>query len=255
MGYKIFGVAQLHSFQAGGESESPADLRSWIPMAVAQGAAPEQGAAVWRCPVLAEIPGMLTADEMRRADRYQSEAARRCFIAGRTLIRSLAGAALGVEPRAVGLALDAKGKPFVGGGSFCFNISHSGTWVAAVVARQPVGIDIEDVEREGNWRGIARRYFAEDEMGFLERLAEPERRRAFIRHWVCKEAALKCAGTGISDSLNQTLCVREGGAIRCVCSEGREYSIVEFACGDRFAGAVASLAPIGEVQLYDAVWG
>ncbi len=198
---------------------------------------------------------MLTDEELRQADRYQSETARKCFVAGRALIRSLAGAALGVEPRAVGLALAANGKPFVSGsGGFCFNISHSGTWVAAAVSRQPVGIDIEDIEREGNWRGIAKRYFAEAETGFIERLAEPERRRAFIRHWVCKEAALKCAGTGISESLNQTHCVWEGGAIRSVRADGREYSIVEFACGSGFAGAVASLEPIRDIQLFDAVW-
>jgi 4'-phosphopantetheinyl transferase len=80
-----------------------------------------------------------------------------------------------------------------------FNLSHTPGLAACVVARaDDVGLDLEDVRRRADIRGITRRFFAPGEVAAIERLDDERRPMAFFERWTLKEAYLKARGAGIS---------------------------------------------------------
>lgn len=147
---------------------------------------------------MAALLQLLTPDERAGAQRYAREQDRHAHIAGRALARSALGAAMGIAPVAVPLTIGADGKPQVAGGP-AFNISHSGDHVLLALAHVPgwaVGIDVEVHDRRTEVQKLERLVFDPAEIAWLA--AEPDRREAFFRLWVLKEAVLKAAGTGLS---------------------------------------------------------
>lgn len=66
-----------------------------------------------------------------------------------------------------------------------------------------VGVDLQRIEAQRDWRGLLRLVGGPDEHRRL--LAEAERRgpRVFFERWVAREAILKAAGTGLFGALRQ----------------------------------------------------
>lgn len=92
------------------------------------------------------------------------------------------------------------GKPYLDGHSVEFNVSHSGEWVAAVVSRFPVGIDVEEIQPINV--DIARSFFAEKEYAEIVAKAEDEKLTYFFDLWTLKESYIKACGQGLSVPLN-----------------------------------------------------
>lgn len=91
------------------------------------------------------------------------------------------------------------GKPELDG--LHFNLSHSHNMVALAVSEQPVGIDLEIIDKiHGN---IAKRYFTERENAYLDAFEGAEREKEFFRIWTMKESYLKMTGEGLSLELNR----------------------------------------------------
>lgn len=135
------------------------------------------------------------AERKRRADRcLRQEDAVRC-IAADALLRYAVKESLGVSEFVV--EKTALGKPRLQGmEDFHFNLSHSGKWVVIAYGDAEVGVDVEKIHMTDGKAAIARRYFTEDEQGFVfENAAKiPER---FFRVWTAKESYLKYLGTGL----------------------------------------------------------
>ena len=149
-------------------------------------------------------PGPLDARERERATRFRTPSLRRRFEHRRTVLRELLGAYLGVPAAGLRLTEGEHKKPLLGGEhatDLRFNLSHTGAWVLVGVARgREVGVDVETLERRGDFEGVARRVFTVGEREVLERCgasAEDEWKRAFLRGWSRKEAFLKAYGTGL----------------------------------------------------------
>ncbi len=87
-----------------------------------------------------------------------------------------------------------RGKPYFDRGAVHFSISHTQTHVFCALAHVPVGLDAERTDRAVKL-SIAPGIFSAGEMARLE--AAPDRRAAFLRLWVLKEAQAKCTGQGI----------------------------------------------------------
>ena len=103
------------------------------------------------------------------------------------------------------IARTERGKPYAPSlPQIDFNLSHAREQVLIAVAReQPVGIDLERVDREIEIDDIARRYFSRAEAQAIEALAPERKLAAFLRLWTCKEAVLKALGEGISFGLER----------------------------------------------------
>jgi phosphopantetheinyl transferase len=95
---------------------------------------------------------------------------------------------------------DEKGKPFVVGcesladalEGLHVSLSHKGTEAVAIVAKAPVGIDIESIEDRGE--DFLKATFTEAERALLGEKPQPE---AVTGFWVAKEACAKKSGEGI----------------------------------------------------------
>ena len=82
-----------------------------------------------------------------------------------------------------------------------FNLSHSTNDLQiAVAAEGALGIDVEDPGREFDVDGLVAECLTDEEARPLRRLSAAQRRNAFVRYCVHKEAFLKCVGTGFSVS-------------------------------------------------------
>jgi len=103
------------------------------------------------------------------------------------------------------IARTERGKPFAPAlAQIDFNLSHARDHVLIAVARgQPLGVDLERVDRRIEIEDLARRYGSTSEADALDALPEVSRPVAFLRLWTCKEAVLKALGEGIAFGLDR----------------------------------------------------
>ncbi len=95
----------------------------------------------------------------------------------------------------------ANGKPDFESGPWHFSISHTKTHAFCALARRPVGIDAEDLDRSIPEK-LARRVLSPAE--YAQYAAAEDKNEAFLHFWVLKEAAAKCTGKGIQYPENRT---------------------------------------------------
>ena len=80
-----------------------------------------------------------------------------------------------------------------------FSLSHCrGCVAAACVAGREIGVDVERVDRECDFAGIARSSFAPEESDVVQASEGAARRRVFFEYWTLKEAYIKARGMGLS---------------------------------------------------------
>lgn len=143
--------------------------------------------------VLAEL---LTDAERARADRYRFDDDRRRSIVARAATRRILSRMTGAAPLELPIVEGEHGKPALAGNEIEFNASHSGDLVALAFARAtPVGIDVERRRKMHDPLGIARRFFSEAELAFVENAEDIA--AAFFIVWTAKEAIVKASGKGI----------------------------------------------------------
>lgn len=122
------------------------------------------------------------------------------------LRRCLAGA-LGCASEVLSFRPGPFGKPALAtvGRELHFNLTHSRSLaLVAWSASAPLGVDVEDVQRQTEEIGIGRLVFSAREQQALERLpAGDDRRAAFFELWTRKEAVLKALGTGLTRSATE----------------------------------------------------
>jgi 4'-phosphopantetheinyl transferase len=178
----------------------------------------------WRPAVFAAT---LSADEQGRADRFRHSLDRDRFIVRRGLLRRLLGERLGIEASRVPLEPGPAGKPMLAaaalrraGGATAngppgFNLARSGGLAlyaflpranarAVTAPAAPdgpaLGVDLERIDTARRTLADLRRiadHFAPEESHFIQGLPDDKAAEVFYRLWTCKEACLKCLGTGI----------------------------------------------------------
>jgi phosphopantetheinyl transferase len=114
-------------------------------------------------------------------------------------------ACTGVSADSLVFSHDGEGKPRVQGlTGWDFNISHAGDYVAAVVGRGSVGVDIEQCREVRDMESIVDRYFHPEEQAAWHGLPPARQPAAFFLLWSAREAAMKCAGLGLAKGLSVT---------------------------------------------------
>lgn len=157
---------------------------------------------------LARCRAVASPEELRQERRFRIEGPRRLHLAARGLLRTRLALYTGVEPAAWRFAPGRWGRPEIeapdGFSWLRFNLSHTRGRVACALARGvEVGVDVEDVERQGRLLDVAHRYFAPPEVEELFRLPEPERLARFFDYWTLKEAYIKARGMGLALPLSR----------------------------------------------------
>ena len=151
--------------------------------------------------------GLLSADELARAERFHFEKDRIRFTRCRSALRLLLARFLNIAPEKIRFSYTAKGKPEVSEDqnprSLRFNVSHSEYMaVIAVGVGAPFGVDIERMRDNVNTADLAERFFSAREREGLRSLPENLRFQAFYACWTRKEAFLKANGEGLTFPLS-----------------------------------------------------
>ena len=98
------------------------------------------------------------------------------------------------------LARGEQGKPFFPAfPQYHFNLSHSGSLALCALDEQPVGVDIEGIRP--HHPNLARRICSGEELTWLE--GQTDTIGALCKLWTCKEALVKCRGTGLTVPLRE----------------------------------------------------
>jgi 4'-phosphopantetheinyl transferase len=205
---------------------------------------------------------VLSEDERERAARYRFAVDRQRFVVSRGALRHLLGRYLERSPRGLVFQYHCachhpqcspnRRKPTLspdsGHDRLRFNLSHSREIaVFAVSAVDEVGIDVEYMRPDVDWRALARETLSADDADRISRLADDAGVDAFYRCWTRKEALLKSMGRGLTHLTEvQPSLLNEGRADALPgpwTFEGRTYAFTSLR--DVPAGYAASLVTRG----------
>lgn len=138
------------------------------------------------------------AEHSRLASMH--EGARPSFVTARTMLRQALGQYMGLVGEAVPLVQEGAGRVFLDGYNDdeppFFSVSHTGAAEAGIAAvavseTSPVGIDIQQIDHQTDWRRIAQRRFPSGEWDMLRAMPDDEGKMLFFTLWSIKEACVK----------------------------------------------------------------
>jgi 4'-phosphopantetheinyl transferase len=195
---------------------------------------------------LGQALALLPPDERARHERFRAEHDRREFAAAHALLRTTLSEFADVAPFDWRFDTGPHGKPALAAGlsplPLSFNLSHTRGMVACAVTHGSapaadgsaprsvdVGLDVENIARTMNWRGIASRYFAAAELARIDCAAGSDRAARFFESWTLKEAFAKALGVGLSQALDATLFeVADGVVTGCTLPPGVDAATWQF---------------------------
>ena len=192
----------------------------------------------------AQYAALLDSAERARAARLRFARDARRFIRGRGQLRTILGAYAGCPPHAVRLVYGAAGKPSLAPGcgppGLRFNVSHAGNVLVVALARMEVGVDVEAVDADLDWRELADVVLAPAEAAELEALPPADRTAGFVQVWTRKEAYVKALGDGLAVPLPTVTCSGDRIGPLPGVARGR-WSVCDLAVGrPGYVGAVVT---------------
>jgi 4'-phosphopantetheinyl transferase len=188
---------------------------------------------------LQRYTGLLSADELQRAERLRLPRHRERFIISTGLLRTLLGKYLDCRPESIQISRTLQGKPFLpaafSSAPITFNLSHSRDAVLfAVRLREPVGIDVEYMRDNLDFIALAERFLSVQEYRTVSSLSGAQQKAAFYTCWTRKEAYLKATGKGLA-GLSEAAAMENG-----LPSAGEHWTVIDLTIPEPFySGAVA----------------
>jgi 4'-phosphopantetheinyl transferase len=156
------------------------------------------------CACHADLARAVTTAELGRASQFATPLLRHRALSTRATLRCLIAAYLQHPPHDIELSTGAHGKPVLASrhaSALQFNLSHTDSHLLiAVTDNRRVGVDIERRRPMPEWRELARRVLAQEEIDSLLQMGEGGA-MAFIDVWTRKEACIKATGEGLMRDL------------------------------------------------------
>jgi len=150
------------------------------------------------------LSSFLSANEIARKEKYLNIEDQNRHVVARASLRIILARYFHISPLAVALEYGENGKPAVLNqrpqeDPLFFNIAHSGgTVLIGVCIGGDIGVDIEKIKDIPEMISIARTIFSPMELEGWISLPYQKRINEFFKLWTCREAFLKCIGTGFS---------------------------------------------------------
>jgi 4'-phosphopantetheinyl transferase len=147
------------------------------------------------------LAGILSPLERSRAAAFHFEADRRQYVAAHLLLRLVLAAHAGCPPGRLRFGAGLHDKPSLHSPSPAapleFNITHTRGLVACALARHPIGVDAEWLERPVA-PALVDAVLHPGERDELRRWPAAARPRRLLEYWTLKESFLKATGLGLS---------------------------------------------------------
>lgn len=119
---------------------------------------------------------------------------------GRALLKRAVSELYGIDTDTLTIKKGEHGKPYFSQREdICFNISHSGDYVAVMVGDSPLGVDIQTIRPVKD--RMIEKLCNESEKNFV--YGSNNKDRAFITLWTLKESYIKAIGTGMSFPMDE----------------------------------------------------
>ena len=164
---------------------------------------------------------VLSERERARALRFLSPSHRDAFVIGRGWVKGVLAGYLRCGAAEVQFAIARHGKPFLrDAAGLHFSWSHARSiWTLAVTAGGPIGVDIEGIDDDLDWRQPASVAFHENELAFVEAAESGSLQlERFYAVWTRKEALFKALGSGLHDGMEHVAVVDADGGLRAALS-------------------------------------
>lgn len=169
---------------------------------------------IWRTPLdlpkseIDNYANLLSAEEMKRAERFKVKRKYREYIISRGLLKKILGIVLKSDPLDIRIQYAEHDKPFITDTwrdkQVSFNVSHSHKQtVIALSLDRTLGIDIEHIRDNVEFKKLAKRFFSKQESSDLDTYTNSGIAKAFFACWTRKEAYVKALGDGISFGLSE----------------------------------------------------
>jgi 4'-phosphopantetheinyl transferase len=154
-------------------------------------------------PEILFVSKCINRDDSIKAEKLHNSKDKYTTLVCYTLLRLILSSRLNRNPDEIYYRIGKKGKPELTDDSLFFNISHTtDSFVIAVSESCPVGVDLEDLNKQLNYMPIVKRFFSEEETEYILNNPEESKERFFLL-WTRKEALLKAIGTGIIPHFSQ----------------------------------------------------
>lgn len=185
----------------------------------------------------------LTGEEAGRCARIVDEGQRIAYATTQRGLRRIAARYRNCHENEIEFQARMHGKPYINGGPE-FNLTHTAGHIVAAFSLSEVGIDIEAADRRVHGEDLARKFFAPAENARIGSHPAPERNRAFLRHWICKEAMVKLSGDGIYLGLRDANVEWDEAGHPHGAYRGRQVWLQEFSPAKGLLAALASWEPL-----------
>ena len=166
-------------------------------------------AHVWRVDYRLHRPAgfesLLSSFEHERALKFLQPGIRDRYVIRRGVLRILLGRYLGRDGGSVMIQCGPFGKPYLSPGQgrdgLEFNLSTSQDYALIAFSFDPVGVDLESLDRRIDVMEIAPQVYSAQGLARLRTLPPAGREAAFFHRWTAIEACVKCSGEGIGTEL------------------------------------------------------
>jgi len=201
------------------------------------------------------LSGLLSTDELSRANRFIFPIHKQRFILCHGIVRRILSLYTELPPQDITFIYGKRGKPFLQYNplSIQFNVSHSEDLaVIALTINGEIGVDIEKIEPEFK-QAVAQRFFSANEYTALEELSPQEQVAAFYRIWAKKEALIKALGEGLYVPLESfSVSVNPENEIVTVTHEQKmiQFYIHYFSIHSNYAAALVSSQVIEKIEYF-----
>lgn len=141
----------------------------------------------------------LTEEEIIKSKDYKSEIAKINYLASRAILNLTLKGLLEKGINDLRVKRDKNNKPYVENTlGLKFNISHTEDLVLLAFSKIEVGIDVEKINYQFEFKDILENCFIKDEIINIDNNII-----SFYRYWTAKEAYLKCDGIGLVRNLKE----------------------------------------------------
>ncbi|EDP70117.1 Phosphopantethiene-protein transferase [Flavobacteriales bacterium ALC-1] len=152
--------------------------------------------------LVSELVSYLNEVELQRAEKYHYPKDTNRFIICRTFLKFILAQKLRLDISEIQIKKDENKKPYLSSDkSIHFNVSHTERFAIIAISNNPVGVDVEYINKNFDYSEVLPHVFNKQEVDAV--LKSNTKDYTFYKFWTRKEAFVKATGKGISDSLPQ----------------------------------------------------